>query len=1036
MKALLPLLVLLVACAPDIPQDKPPAGAIVVDFDLSGSPPVVPLPNDLAIMGGKIVVPASPTDSPAQSEFNQDYLETLGGFPFESTASVTLSGALNPATVNANSVLGIDVTAGKTNPSAPLVALAPAYDMAHNTIAIPPPAGGWTRAHQYAVALVAGPKGLKGAAGEDVIGSSTWELVSGQNPLVKCPQGDLTSKDCTLAVDIIPSTLTDPGARLQDQMQKALQLETIRAGYAPLVQLVADKLHLQREQIPIVWTFTIVDAGEVTFDPANSVIPFPNDILRDAKTSTLALPNPKTGKPLSKADCMAPTDQSVALYCGLNTLDGFSTVAPPLSDNSNTADAVAQAHVDGATLVANMTVGLQPIASTAPAAEQSGPPNFKPCLNCLSSTPPAGQPAQPEELQWQLVSPLDEKTTYLAWVSGDVKDKSGKNVIASPTFALLRLANPLVDPVTKHATVNILTDAQAAQLEPLRSAMKPVVDKLATSGVPRKNLTLAWTFTTQSEGTILDQLYGYPALQPKTALTDTPVYVFDATAPYQQLAHLVASGGTAVPSLSPVVGNIVPSTRFLVGVFMTPVAVTGPSGTLNPYNPKYLPVNFTLVLPSTSTAMPQTGYPLTIFGHGITRSREDFLALAAALASPVDPTIPAQAVIAMDTVYHGERTSCTGSAANIMQMSDDAACADPMNQKCNEAFIGRCVARDTTKTPVHPCNPGTSDDYTVCAVHGQGACVPSTTMGPMGEKGVCEGGDFLRDDYKTLSANPDPTMGTDLVPLLRPVISGWNMFSLTNFFGTRDNFRQQVIDLSQLVRVIKSTTPVTSLTAQATAAAGAPVSFDTTRLGYVGQSLGGILGTLFNAVSPDTTNVVLNVPGGDLPQIVLQGAKWATTRAGLLQTLQGQGILVGTPAYDQFINTVQWVLDAADPANLGWRLTHPVVANGVSAPNANRKAFIQFIDGDETVPNFTNFALVTAADRPFVNTPPSFGCTAPLTCYEFTGKGAIDGDMFDTTSAPTAQRHTFLLWPPTMAAMKLTNTAQSQAAKFLALGHL
>ena len=514
-------------------------------------------------------------------------------------------------------------------------------------------------------------------------------------------------------------------------------------------------------------------------------------------------------------------------------------------------------------------------------------------------------------------------------------------------------------------------------------------------------------------------------------------------APYQQLAQLVASNGPAVvPSLSPEDGNIVSSSvgKVLVGVFMAPVAVTGPSGTLNPYNPKYLPVNFTLALPS--TPMPPAGYPLTIFGHGITRSHEDFFALAAALAAQ------GQAVIAPDTVYHGGRTSCTGSAANLMQTSDDAACADPVNQKCNEAFVGRCVARDTTKTPVLPCNPGTSDDYTVCAVAGQGACVPSSTMGPMGQKGVCEGGDFLRDDYATLSAGlpmatPAVPAHPELVPFMRPVISGWNMFSLTNFFGTRDNYRQQVIDLSQLVRVIKSTA-MTNLTAQASAAAGSPVSFDTTKLGYVGQSLGGILGTLFNAVSPDTTNVVLNVPGGDQPQIILQGAAWTTTRTGLLKALQGMGLSIGTPGFDQFVNTVQWVLDAADPTNLGWRLTHPVMVNGVSTPNANRKVLIQFIQGDETVPNVSNFALVTAADWPFVNTPPSFGCMAPLTCYEFTGQGAIMGDMFDATSVPTVHRHEFLLWPPTatrpaapsMAASLLTSTAQTQAAMFLALGHL
>jgi hypothetical protein len=344
-----------------------------------------------------------------------------------------------------------------------------------------------------------------------------------------------------------------------------------------------------------------------------------------------------------------------------------------------------------------------------------------------------------------------------------------------------------------------------------------------------------------------------------------------------------------------------------------------------------------------------------------------------------------------------------------------------MNQKCDEnPLFGRCVARDPTMRL--PCKPGTADDYRVCGVAGQGAC----TTG-----GVCEGGDFLRSNAASLKALGP--LGLGLIPFQQPVISGWNVFSLTNFFATRDNFRQQVIDLAQLVRVVKGSGP-TSLSAQAGGAAASPgLSFDMTHLGYVGQSLGGILGTLYNAVSPDTTNVVLNVPGGDLPQIILGAPSFVPYRNAFVAALAAQGIAAGTPAFDQFIGIAQWILDPADPANMAWRLTHPVDVGGVSAPSASRRAFIQFIEGDETVPNFSNLALVTGANRMFRPTPPSFNCSKPLYCYEFTE--ARDG--FDTTSAPTNMRHGFLLAPPsaTPAGIALTAKAQSQAASFLALGY-
>jgi hypothetical protein len=1011
-KRLLSLVALLAACSPDIPQNAAPGNVIVAEFDPAAVVPQVPTPNDLALTTGKIVVPAAPGDSPAQTEFNTSYLGTLSGFPFESTATVSLSGALDPATVTASSVIAIDVTVSKTDPQSASVTVKPAYDATRNVINVPPPGGAWTRAHQYAIALLAGPGGLKGAKDEPVIGSETWELVSSPSPLVDCPGGNLESPDCTLAVDIIPSTVTDPTARLADQLQKALQLEPIRLGYAPLLAEIEKQHDLARAQIPILWTFTIVDAGEVTFDPANDVIPFPNDVVRSTSTGLVNLPNPTTGAPLTAADCAAATDMTLVLYCGLNTLDGFSTLAAPISQNSSTDDAVEQGRIDATTLVAGKTVGLAPLASKAPTAEQTTP-EFTPCLNCLSSPKADGTPqTSPQELQWDLGAPLDEQTTYGAWVTGDVKDSKGKNVIANPVFALVRSSTTLV--VSGHSAVDILTDAQAAQLEPLRVALKPLIDGLVAKGVSRSDLALAWGFTTQAEATQLDQLYAYPAQVPM--LPDSPLYVYDATSQYQAIAS--NAGITNIAS------NVA---SMIVGEILSPVAVTGPGGTLDVTAPKPEPVTFTLVIPR--SAAPATGYPVTIFGHGFTRSREDFIAIAGALAGA------GIATIATDVLNHGDRTSCTGSAAvdTATTPSDDDACAEPTTQRCNEdPLVGRCVARDPTTRLA--CNPGTADDYNVCAVAGQGACLPTV---PNGTAGVCEGGDFLRDNYAALEGLG--AQGAPFIPFQRTVISGWNEFSLTNFFSTRDNFRQQVIDLSQLVRVLKSTA-TTNLTAQASALEKTTIALDTTKLGYVGQSLGGILGTLFDAVSPDVTNVVLNVPGGALPQIILNAPSFAPYKAALVATLAKQGIAVGTPAFDQFIGIAQWVLDPADPANMGYRLTHGVATGGgVTAPNANRKAFIQFIQGDQTVPNIANFALVTAADRTFTPTPPSFNCMAPLFCYEFTE--AID--MFDATSVPPSGRHGFLLAPPAATGMSpsatavaLTVKAQTQAVTFLASGQL
>jgi hypothetical protein len=1010
------------ACAPDVPEDAGPPPSIVVAFDPSIMPPVAPTPNDLTPrdpVSGKLQIPSAVTDTPTQTEFNADYLGSLTAFPFESTAQALVTGALDPSTVSGQSVVVIDVTEldalpASSGPATAIVGnLKPTFDPAANALVVGPPSGGWTRAHQYAVVLVtpsiAHPAGLRGASGERVIGSPAWALVSSPSPLVVCPNGDLTSPQCVLAVDVIPSAETDPTQRLADQTAKAILLEQVRLGLQPLLEKAERLLGLSdASSIPMAWSFTIIDAGEMTFDPSNGIIPFPNDLLRP--NGMVSLPSPITGQPLSPLDCASPSDPSTALTCGLNTLDGFSTIAAPVSENGLSTGAAQQAQLSAASLTPT-GLGLLSLASTAPV---STTPLYAPCLNCLSSPTASGaQQTSPQQLQWQLIAPLDEDTTYVAYVTTAVLDDQGKNVAANPLFALLRLTHPLY--LDGKSQVNVLTDSQAAALEPERALLSPAFDTLdKMNGIARQDVALAWTFTTQSESTSLDALYAYVSTQAfKAALPLLPpgIVVFaDWTAQY------TAAAAASVPSIP--IANI---GKFYIGIYETPLALTGQGGTLDLVHPVAEPVTFGLAVPNGT--MPAAGYPVTVFGHGITRDHNDFLAIANELAAQ------GQATLATDAPLHGERSSCTGYGAYAttayasahpsapISLTDDSACADPATMMCDEdSLIGRCVARDPSKRIACPM-PTQFADAT-----GALGCA-SVHMGACEADGKCEGGDFARDAGG------------------RPLISGWNMFSLTNFFTTRDNLREQVVDLAQLVQALRATVP-TSLANRISSAGGmGAATLDLTKINYVGQSLGGILGTLFNAVSPDTTHVVLNVAGGDLPALFLDAPSFAAQRAPLLDELSQQTppVVPGTPAFDQFLATAQWVLDPADPANMVWRLTHPVAASGTMASaSANRETFIQFIEGDETVPNVSNLALVAAAVRPgssamvsaFV--PPSYGCSLPLSCYEFTE--TLDG--YTSASAPLADRDGFLLVPPSAQSAALTVTAQNQVATFVSGGTL
>jgi hypothetical protein len=106
---------------------------------------------------------------------------------------------------------------------------------------------------------------------------------------------------------------------------------------------------------------------------------------------------------------------------------------------------------------------------------------------------------------------------------------------------------------------------------------------------------------------------------------------------------------------------------------------------------------------------------------------------------------------------------------------------------------------------------------------------------------------------------------------------------------------------------------------------------------------------------------------------------------------------------------------------MGYGLTHSVVTTGATAFTlpADRKAFVQYIEGDAVVPNISTDRLLAGANRPG---------DALCSKYEFTN--------LSETDVPIASRHGFLLAPPAAnaTALQLTGTAQTQAATFFAAG--
>jgi dienelactone hydrolase len=138
-----------------------------------------------------------------------------------------------------------------------------------------------------------------------------------------------------------------------------------------------------------------------------------------------------------------------------------------------------------------------------------------------------------------------------------------------------------------------------------------------------------------------------------------------------------------------------------------------------------------------------------------------------------------------------------------------------------------------------------------------------------------------------------------------PDASGTHTINLQSLLTSRDNLRQATADLFALAASV----PRMDITGDGLG------DFDGSRMAFVGQSLGAIVGTAFLALETSVNVGVLNVPGGGIAQLLNGSATFGPRiRAGLAAS----GVQAGTPAFDQFLGAAQTAIDAADPINYGF----------------------------------------------------------------------------------------------------------------------
>jgi hypothetical protein len=919
-------LLLFAGCAPDIPQNPKPQ-VVVAQFDPLAVPPVLPLPNDLAKdpNTGLLAIPDNPGASPAQKEFNA-YLRTLDGFPTSTPVTATFSDAVDPKTAlatsvaNPGSVAVFDLSAmAVLGPSDYTVKIS----TDGKTMTLVPTKTPWKLGHTY-VALAFGgsdPHGLKPMSSTNtavVAAPFTFFLRSSLPLLSKC--ADLTDPMCACPQDkatgAFDSSCT-PALGLSFDQASLLEgpRQQVDQSWGLLSAVVGGQRN--RDDLVFIWNFTFATGPFAVFDPTIPKVPFPNDVLINQTTGKVSLP----------IDPNAPAAMQ-AIYTGLNKLDGFSTTADATCP-IDTADGLAP--VGGMAMssvfMIDTTDGTNPkVIDVAIAAELE---NGKDYDGLYKVTPV--RPLSPD---------LHEHVVVL---TNGITDSKMRPLRPSPVMQFVKSQSPLFDTSTMHSTVDQLADADAMQLEGLRTAYIKAGLWTALAGDPfhvkQDDVAMVWTFKTQSMTQDLQSL----AALPGTKMFPTDVTILDAE-----------PGST----LGPDVGQIV------WGKMHTHLAL-GADGTLDLVVGKDVDIPFLMTLPKNP---PQSGAPVVIVQHGLGRWRGDALAISEAFASQ------GWATIAIDINGHGGRSSCTADA----DCANSGTC-NKMTGACSTALKVNCNA-DADCT-----NGGTCDKMS-------GAC--STMLAP--NSGTC----------LTHLENSAP------VTECNPAASGNAFLNFTNPFALRDNFRQHVLDLNQVVRLIADATP-NGVVAKI-AALQQPVKLDPTKTAYIGQSLGGIEGTLFLSVSASPTVGVLNVPGGRLTDILTTSPTFMPLVAGLIQ---GFGVTADTAAYYQLLNTLRWIVDPGDPINFG-RHVKALPLNG----NGKKIVIVQEAGNDMVIPNPWTDALTTEIGLPLLDAGTHPGVTATLITDQASGPQKV------STTFPGAS-HGFIFAPGVG-----TVTGQTQAVTWIASG--
>ncbi len=386
------------------------------------------------------------------------------------------------------------------------------------------------------------------------------------------------------------------------------------------------------------------DDGTVTtatvtarFDPSNGVVPLPNNLLFSGTTDlTLNIP---------VAD---PTSASAGPTLALNALDGWSTTSNWVANFST--------NLDASTVTTGGSVRVFEVSLTQPAGGVTGiERELTPGVEYVAVV---NDGASADDVVIVPLQPLDQLTSYMAVLTRAISDSAGNSATPDTTYFIAQRTAPLID-ANGNSTDPLLSTATAQALEPLRQLVNAQEAAAASQGIDPANIVVSWVATTQSVTPVLSAVRSltqpqFSQLAP-TGLTTAAIgapgiadiyigvmnlpYYLDAPSANDPTAPLTTNweanpGGYVPPfnqfGLDPTSTNV---------TLYNPIPVTKSTQTV--------PVVLTLPNAGSGQVQPDSGWPVVIFQHGITRNRTDALAIADSMA------LAGFAVVSIDQPLHG-----------------------------------------------------------------------------------------------------------------------------------------------------------------------------------------------------------------------------------------------------------------------------------------------------------------------------------------------------------------------------------------------